>query len=148
MRKKKVLLSVTGIVQDAGMEESSDEMRLVTTGELSGEPEQGSWKLRYTETQPDTAETDRVTFTMKDGVVTMLREGEFNTSMIFSQGNRYEGSYNTPYGALEMGVFPTQVKYSVDDARGAVVLKYQLDIQGQYASMREMRIRFAPSHRA
>ena len=148
MRKKKVLLSVTGIVQDAGMEDCADEMRLVTTGELSGEPEQGAWKLRYTETQPDTSETDQVTFTMKDGVVTMLREGEFNTSMIFSQGNRYEGSYNTPYGALEMGVFPTQVRYNVDEARGEVVLKYQLDIQGQYASMREMRIRFAPSHRA
>lgn len=148
MRKKKVLLSVTGIVQDAGMEDFSDEMRLVTTGELSREPEQGAWRLCYNETQPDTAATDQVTFTMKDGVVTMNREGAFNTSMIFSQGNRYEGSYNTPYGALEMGVFPTQVKYSVDDARGEVVLKYQLDIQGQYASMREMRIRFAPSHRA
>ena len=32
--------------------------------------------------------------------------------------------------------------------KGEVVLKYQLDIQGQYASMREMRIRFAPSRRA
>ncbi len=148
MRGKKVLLSVTGIVQDVGMEESSDEMRLVTTGELSGNAEVDSWRLRYTETQPDTAATDKVTFTMQNGVVTMLREGEINTSMIFSQGSRYEGSYNTPYGALEMGVFPTQVKYSVDDARGEVVLKYQLDIQGQYASMREMRIRFAPSRRA
>lgn len=148
MRGKKVLLSVTGIVQDAGAEESADEMRLVTTGELSGSKEQNAWRLRYTETQPDTAATDRVTFTMQDGTVTMLREGEVNTSMIFRQGNRYEGSYNTPYGALEMGVFPTQVKYNVDDARGEVVLKYQLDIQGQYASMREMRIRFAPSHRA
>ena len=78
----------------------------------------------------------------------MSREGDYHTSMIFSQGNRFEGSYNTPYGALEMGVFPTQVKYTVDDAHGEVVLKYQLDIQGQYASMREMRIRFAPSRRA
>jgi len=148
MRGKKVLLSVTGIVQDAGMEESSDEMRLVTTGELCADKEQNAWQLRYHETQPDTSETDRVTFTLKDGVVTMLREGEFNTSMIFSQGNRYEGSYNTPYGALEMGVFPTQVRYQVDDAKGEVLLKYQLDIQGQYASMREMRIRFTPSRRA
>lgn len=148
MRKKKVLLSVTGIVQDAGMEDSSDEMRLVTTGELSGDQEQDSWSLKYSETQPDTAETDHVTLTMKNGVVTMNREGEINTSMIFAQGSRYEGSYNTPYGALEMGVFPTQVRYHVSDNRGEVVLKYQLDIQGQYASMREMRIRFAPSHRS
>ncbi len=146
MRGKKVVLSVTGVVQDVGSEETSDEMRLVTTGELTGEKD--SYCLRYTETQPDTAETHKVTFTMQDGVVTMSREGDYHTSMIFSQGNRFEGSYNTPYGALEMGVFPTQVKYTVDDAHGEVVLKYQLDIQGQYASMREMRIRFAPSRRA
>lgn len=146
MRGKKVLLSVVGVVQDVGAEEASDEMRLVTTGELSGEED--SWKLRYIETQPDSAETHKVTFTMQDGVVTMSREGAYHTSMIFSQGNRYEGSYNTPYGALDMGVYPTQVKYKVDDARGEVLLKYQLDIGGQFASMREMRIRFAPRRHA
>lgn len=146
MRGKKVLLSVVGVVQDVGAEEASDEMRLVTTGELSGEDD--SWKLRYIETQPDTAETHQVTFTMQNGVVTMSREGEYRTSMIFSQGNRFEGNYETPYGALEMGVYPTQVKYKVDEAKGEVLLKYQLDIQGQFASMREMRIRFAPRRRA
>lgn len=146
MRGKKVLLSVVGVVQDVGAEEASDEMRLVTTGELSGEED--SWKLRYIETQPDSAETHKVTFTMQNGVVTMSREGVYHTSMIFSQGNRYEGSYNTPYGALDMGVYPTQVKYKVDDDRGEVLLKYQLDIGGQFASMREMRIRFAPRRRA
>ena len=147
MRGKKVLLSVVGVVQDVGSEETSDEMRLVTTGELSGE--ENSWQLRYIETQPDSAETHKVTFTMKDGVVTMSREGEYHTSMIFSQGNRYEGSYDTPYGALDMGVYPTQVKYKVDENdKGEVLLKYQLDIGGQFASMREMRIRFAPSRRA
>ena len=146
MRGKKVLLSVVGVVQDVGAEEASDEMRLVTTGELSGEED--SWKLRYIETQPDSAETHKVTFTMQNGVVTMSREGVYHTSMIFSQGNRYEGSYNTPYVALDMGVYPTQVKYKVDDDRGEVLLKYQLDIGGQFASMREMRIRFAPRRRA
>lgn len=147
MRGKKVLLSVVGVVQDVGSEEASDEMRLVTTGELSGEND--SWALRYIETQPDTAETHKVTFTMQNGVVTMSREGEYRTSMIFSQGNRFEGNYETPYGALEMGVYPTQVKYKVDENdKGEVLLKYQLDIQGQFASMREMRIRFAPRRRA
>ena len=147
MRGKKVLLSVVGVVQDVGSEEASDEMRLVTTGELSGQD--GSWKLRYIETQPDTAETHQVTFTMQNGVVTMSREGEYRTSMIFSQGNRFEGNYETPYGALEMGVYPTHVKYNVDENdKGEVLLKYQLDIQGQFASMREMRIRFAPRRRA
>ena len=148
MRGKKVLLSVTGIAHDIGSQEEADEMRLVTTGELSGDTLQGPWQLRYTETQPDAASADRITFTMDKGTVTMLREGEYSTSMIFSPGSRYEGSYDTPWGALEMGVFPTQVKYRADEDKGEVVLKYQLDIQGHYSSMREMRIRFARSHRS
>ena len=62
------------------------------------------------------------------------------------QGRRFEGSYQTPYGALAMGVYPTHVKYRVDDeATGEVNLTYQLDLQGQFAAMHELRIRFCPS---
>ena len=117
MRGKKVLLSVTGTVQDVGMEDIPDQIRLFTTGELSGSKEHNRWRLRYTETQPESTASDLVTFTMENG-------------------------------ELAMGVYPTHVRYNVEDARGEVVLKYQLDIQGQFSSVREMRIRFAPSRRA
>lgn len=86
MRGKKVLLSVVGIAQDVGADEASDEMRLVTTGELSGKDD--AWSLRYTETQPDTAETHKVTFTMQDGVVHHVPRGRLPHRMIFSQGQR------------------------------------------------------------
>ena len=143
MPGRQVLLSVTGKTQ--GQDEPEEAVRLLTTGVLTGGRE--AWRIDYTETQPDSQAHD-VTLTLGKGVVTMERHGAFATSMVFEKGCRFEGSYDTPYGALDMGIFPTQVKYSVDDARGEVLLKYQLDIQGQYSSMREMRIRFAPSHRA
>ena len=146
MRSKKVLLSVTGKSQDLADNSSGDEVRLFTTGELSGD--RSTWRLHYHETQPDDSEPHSVTVTMRDGVVTMNREGPFGTDMIFSEGSRFEGTYNTPYGNLDLAVFPTQVRYHVDDKRGEVFLRYQLDIQGQYPSMREMRIRFAASHRS
>ena len=143
MEKKQVLLSVTGWAQEQN--EKPDPVRLLTTGTLSGADE--AWRLDYTETQPDNQSHD-VVVTMGKGVVTMQRMGPFSTSMVFEKGRRFEGSYYTPYGALDMGVYPTQVKYKVDDDRGEVLLKYQLDIGGQFASMREMRIRFAPRRRA
>ena len=143
MPGRQVLLSVTGKTQ--GQDEPEEAVRLLTTGVLTGGRE--AWRIDYTETQPDSQAHD-VTLTLGKGVVTMERHGAFATSMVFEKGCRFEGSYDTPYGALDMGIFPTQVKYSVDDARGEVLLKYQLDIQGQYSSMREMRIRFAPSNRA
>lgn len=141
MQNRKVLLSVTGIAQNVGTDD--DAMHLVTTGLLSGGKD--AWKLRYRETQPDSQESHRVTLTMGDGAVTLQREGGFNTNMVFVQGRRFQGNYRTPHGELDMGVFPTHVRYAVDDEdQGEVTLKYQLDLQGQFASMRELLIRFVP----
>ncbi len=144
MKSKKVLLSVTGVAQNQGSEDEA--MHLVTTGVLSGD--QDAWRLKYTETQPDTDMKHNITVTMNHGVVTMQREGQYGTSMVFEKGRRFEGLYDTPYGALDMGVFATQVKYQVDDAFGEVNLQYQLDLQGQFAAMHELKIRFAPRGRA
>jgi len=137
--RKPVLLSVTGTAQNVG--QPDDAVHLITTGYLSGEKD--AWRLRYSETQPDSTKGNRVLLSMADGVVTMQREGEYGTSMVFEKGRRFEGVYNTPYGALDMGVYATQVRYQVDGAHGEVMLKYQLDLQGQYAAMHELRICFA-----
>ena len=145
MEKKQVLVSVTGWSK-AGEEEKPDTVRLLTTGTLSGEKE--GWRIDYTETQPDNQAHD-VTLTLDGGVVTMQRAGAFSTSMVFEKGHRFEGSYITPFGALDMGVYATQVKYQVDqESVGEVNLKYQLDIQGQFAAMHELHIKFCPSGKA
>ena len=76
----------------------------------------------------------------------MQRTGAFATSMVFDQGHRFEGNYSTPYGDLAMGVYATHVKYQVEDGPiGEVNLTYQLDLQGQFAAMHELRIRFCPA---
>lgn len=142
MEKKQVLVSVTGWSK-AGEDEKPDTVRLLTTGTLTGKQE--DWRIDYTETQPDNQAHD-VTLTVGKGVVTMQRAGAYSTSMVFEKGRRFEGSYVTPFGALDMGVYATQVKYKMDDAStGEVSLKYQLDIQGQFAAMHELHIKFCPS---
>ena len=144
MDKKQVLLSVTGWSREE--EQQPESVRLLTTGTLTQEKD--AWRIDYTETQPDN-ETHDVTLTLGNGVVTMQRAGDYATSMVFEQGRRFEGSYRTPYGALAMGVYPTQVKYQVDpEANGEVNLTYQLDLQGQFAAMHELRIRFCPAGKA
>lgn len=145
MKRKKVLLTVTGMAGDFG--ETDEAMRLITTGTLSNE--KGQWKLRYEENQPDTKEKRRVTMTMDDGVVTMARDGAWGTNMVFQRGRRFETSYNTPFGAFGMGIFPTQVDYRVDDSgEGEIALRYQLDIQGQFTSVNDLNIRFSANTQA
>ena len=145
MEKKQVLVSVTGWSR-AGETEKPDTVRLLTTGTLTGENE--SWRVDYTETQPDNLAHD-VTLTVGKGVVTMQRAGVYSTSMVFEKGRRFEGSYVTPFGALDMGVYATQVKYQMDEASvGEVNLKYQLDLQGQFAAMHELHIKICPAGKA
>ena len=141
MTSRQVILSVSGAVEG----EDDDSIRMMTTGLLSGDGD--TWKLRYNETAPDSAFSNRVTVSMEEGVVTMQREGPFSTAMVFKKGRRFESSYNTPFGALDMAVYPTRVHYSVDNGMGEVNLQYQLDVQGQFAAMHEINIRFAPGEK-
>lgn len=145
MRNKPVRLTVTGIAYNRNDEDEA--VRMTTFGLLSGTPEQ--WMLRYTERQGDTNEQHDITMTMGDGMVTVARKGAFGSDMVFRQGHRYEGSYRTPFGDLDMGIFPTQVDYKVsEEGDGEISLRYQLDIQGRYTSVHKLDISFVTNKHA
>ena len=79
MRKKPVLLTVTGVAMHRG--EEDDAMRLTTVGTLSGS--RNKWKLKYEERQSDSDEKHQITMTLDDGIVTMRRDGAYGTNMVF-----------------------------------------------------------------
>ena len=116
-------------------------VRLFTTGYLSGEAD--AWRLKYTETDPDTSERTHITLSLAGDSVSMSRDGQGKTLMEFTPGKRFEGLYQTPYGDMMIGVFPSQVSYRIEDGDGEIHLAYRLDIQGQYTGDRELHIRFA-----
>ena len=69
-----------------------------------------------------------------------LMEG---ADMIFVRGSRYQGVYRTPYGDMDMAVFPSVVNYQIGGSSGEINLSYQLDFDGQYASDHELHIIYA-----
>lgn len=118
---------------------SSEQMQLLTHGTLSGSRDH--WQLEYTETDSDDAES-RVVLTMNKGVVTMERDGAYSTSMVFSKGQRYEGTYSTPFGTMDMDIISSQVDYDISNGAGGIALRYQVDLEGQYAAMHRLNITF------
>ncbi|MDO5022219.1 MAG: DUF1934 domain-containing protein [Eubacteriales bacterium] len=138
MRNKQVLLTLTG--RTALLDDDDGILRVTTLGKLSGKKD--DWRLRYTETVSDESQMQNVTLTMGKGIVTMASDGPFGTDMVFEKGCRYEGSYRTPYGELDMSIFPTLVNYNIsEDGNGEVNLKYQLDIGGRYAAVHKLHIK-------
>ena len=138
--RKAVLLSITGVSKTNGIPD--DAIKMFTTGYLSGEGD--SWKLRYSETSPDDIkDKNHVTLMMSNGMITMTNSQNKGADMFFVRGSRYQGVYRTPYGDLDLAVFPSVVDYRIGRDSGEINLSYQLDFDGPYASDHERHILYA-----
>ena len=120
-------------------------IQFMTTGKLYYKNEQEAL-LQYVESQED-EETGEITksdisLSLSNGKVTMERSGDFANTMVFSRGKRFEGVYHTPYGEMDMAVFTREAACRIGNREGSLHLKYQLQIQGNYASTNELHLEY------
>ena len=102
--------------------------------------------LQYVESQQD-EETGEITesdilLSLCDGRITMERKGDFSNTMVFAKGQRFEGVYQTPYGEMDMAVYTREAVCRLGRSEGNIHLKYQLNIQGSYASTNELHLEY------
>ncbi len=120
-------------------------IQFMTRGTLMTD-DTGAARIEYTESLRDDDSGDvtesRVSLALEKNRVTMTRNGEFSNTMVFIPEQRFEGVYRTPYGEMNMGVFSKGVNCDIGASRGSVHLKYQLDIQGSYASTNELHLEY------
>lgn len=134
-----VLVTLTGgNKNDLG--EMEEPIKLITTGELKPSP--SGYMLKYQETQEDNGVmlTQDIILLLQPGRVTMTRLGDYGTTMVFVKDRRFEGAYRTPFGELDMALFATQVQVKLQPDHGSVFLEYQLEVQGNYASMHTLQL--------
>ena len=120
-------------------------IQFMTTGKLYYKNETEAM-LQYVESQED-EETGEITKSdislfLSNGKVTMERSGDFSNTMVFSRGKRFEGVYRTPYGEMDMAVFTKEAACRIGNRDGSLHLKYQLQIQGNYASTNELHLEY------
>lgn len=123
---------------------TEDPMQVLTTGILFRKD--GFSLLKYQERQEDEAtgqmvESEIQLVLMKDQV-TMNRMGDFSNTMLFERNKRYETTFHTPYGDLPMAVYSRDVRCEAGEESGKVHLKYELSMQGAYASTNELHLEY------
>ena len=120
-------------------------IQFMTRGNLSFSGENEA-VIAYTESlqDEDTGESMNalVSLQMKNGRVTMTRHGDISNTMVFIPRQRFEGIYQTPYGEINMGVYARDVDCRLGPDCGSIHLKYQLDLQGSYASTNELHLEY------
>ena len=89
-------------------QDAEDEtISMLTSGQL--ELEDTRAVIRYEETLDESLPAQQVVMTINEEGATMSRGGEYATDMVFRMGCRYEGSYHTPYGDMELAVSDMEI---------------------------------------
>ena len=74
-------------------------------------------------------------------LVTLMRVGEVNAQMVFQEGRRHLSMYNTPYGAMAIGVNTRHLLADLNDQGGDIEIDYAIEIDHAIAGRNIFRIK-------
>ena len=139
--EKDVIISIKGVQRYENAE--ADTMELVTEGRL--EREGDHYTLTYQESQLTGLEGTLTTFQIEPERITLMRVGEFNSQMVFQEGRRHMSMYNTPYGAMTIGVNTRHLLADLTDRGGDIEIDYAIEIDHNVAGRNTFRIQVKES---
>ncbi|MBR4098443.1 MAG: DUF1934 domain-containing protein [Clostridium sp.] len=122
--KKDVVISIRGVQKFENTD--TDTIELVTEGSM--ERKGDSYALSYEESELTGLEGTLTTILVEGERVTLLRLGEVNTQMVFQEGLRHMSMYNTPYGAMEVGIHTRYLMAEVNDKGGDIEVDYNIEV--------------------
>ena len=73
--------------------------------------------------------------------VTLMRVGEFTSQMVFQEGRRHLSMYNTPYGAMAIGVNTRHLLAELNDQGGDIEIDYSIEIDHALAGRSVFQIK-------
>ena len=136
--QKDVVISVKGMQKYENAE--SETVELVTEGRL--EEDQGTYILTYQESEITGMEGTQTMITVDVGgeQVTLMRTGQYNSQMVFQEGRRHLSMYNTPYGAVAIGVNTRSLYVDLNEKGGEIEVDYTIEVEHSVAGRNVFKI--------
>jgi uncharacterized beta-barrel protein YwiB (DUF1934 family) len=134
--EKEVVISIKGMQNYEGA--LPDVVELVTQGRLAREGER--YTLSYQESELTGLSGTLTTIRVDGPEVTLMRVGEFNSQMVFQEGRRHLSMYNTPYGAMSIGVNTRHLLAELTDQGGDIEVDYTIEVDHAMAGRNVFRI--------
>ncbi len=138
--EKDVVISIRGMQWYENRE--SDSIELVTRGVMLRDGVVCT--LSYQESELTGMEGTLTTIQVEGEQVSMLRVGEYNTQMVFQTGRRHLSVYNTPYGAMEVGVNTRHLLAELKEDSGIIEVDYDIEVDHALAGRNAVQIEIAP----
>ncbi|SDO61996.1 DUF1934 domain-containing protein [Alkalicoccus daliensis] len=114
-----------------------------------------SWRgglivLRFQEPREDSEQKTMQTMQLRDGRLSVKRDGAISMNQRFVEGVKTEGTYRSPYGPMHMITDTESIQYTWDDEKkkGIISLIYVLTLQGSKTGTYSMEIVFEEGEKA
>lgn len=134
--EKEVVISIKGMQKYEGT--LPDVIELVTEGRLTRDGK--SYTLSYQESELTGLGGTLTTIQVDGDQVTLMRVGEFNSQLVFQEGRRHLSMYNTPYGAMTIGVNTRHLLAQLTDQGGDIEVDYSVEVDHAMAGRNVFRI--------
>ena len=134
--EKEVVISIKGMQQYEGA--LPDAVELVTAGRLARDGT--GYTLSYQESELTGLDGTLTTIQVDGEQVTLMRVGEFNSQLVLQEGRRHLSVYNTPYGAMSVGVNTRHLLAELSDRGGDIEVDYFIEIDHALAGRNVFRI--------
>ena len=132
-----VIISIKG--KQLYAESSPEEMELVTSGTLKRDS-RGGYTVSYQETELTGLEGTTTVLRVGPGQVTLLRQGEVNSVMVFEEGRQHVSVYDTPEGSLTVSINTRRLRSDLGPEGGDIEIQYSIDIDQAMSGMNQFRI--------
>lgn len=139
--EKAILLTIKGSRLYPEGEDSSVE--LITKGRLYKNDKSDIYNIEYEESEISGIEGFKTLISVNGSQVEMERVGISSAKLIFEKGKKFINSYETPFGILQMEIYPIKVDHKIDDHEGEVDLEYQLGFGGRYTSSNSFTLKYS-----
>lgn len=144
MSENNVIISIKGT--QSYEQQEDDVIELVTEGRLEREDE-GHFTLSYQESEVTGLEGTLTTFQIEPERITLMRLGGVNSEMVFELGRRHLSMYDTPYGALAMGVNTRELSAALDERGGRIRIVYDIELDHALAGRNTFDIQVRQTRR-
>ena len=136
--EKQVVISIKGMQKY--VDTDPDVIELVTEGRLIRRGKD-DYILSYRESELTGLDGTETTIQVEGEQVTLVRTGEFNTQMVFQEGRRHLSMYNTPYGAMAIGVNTRHLLADLTDQGGDIEIDYAIEVDHALAGRNVFQIK-------
>jgi len=133
---RRVTITIKGLPALSGNEEEAFE--LMTDGEYS--LKDGISTFSYVESELTGFNGLLTTFNVEPDRVVLQRGGGYSGDMIFSENQKHHFLYETPLGAITMGIDTHSIKKNLRDDGGSLEIRYDIEVDNVSVSQNLFKI--------